>query len=907
MFNRVICFRALFALLIFLALNSIAHADTLAFQTYTQRDGLAADYITSIAFASDGAAWIGTAHGVTRIQDKYWFTYTEANGLSNSWVKAIAITPARRVYLATNGGGLDLFDGATRRTYAAPTIPSNALTTVVLDKQNRVWMGTDGYGIARLDGETWSTFSLANNYINAIAFDANNNAWAATNRGAFFFDGKTWTPATGLTNTRVSALAIAPDQKIWFGTDDGVIVYDGKTYRAYKKSDGLADNRVRAIAVEATRVWIGTARGLSVLEAGQWTTYTRADGLADDQINTIAIDAQKNLWVGTARGLSILGNLTLARPTTLPVVLVHGWHTADSDEFNDTEFRYLRQYLEADGIPVFYAQGISPYKTLLQNAATLRDVIADVKTKTGAAQVTLLAFSMGGLNARAYLESTLYQNDVRRAIILGTPQAGVQMWYPLLTREIQDRPDEPSVIELTPEYAALFNRTHQPRATIPYDLLIGDAREQAGLDLLKIFPANDGLIDVWSAHALTGPQVRRVMNKDVHGWDPSPLIFDLTSYLYPRKTYEQYLRNAFRDPDARPIGLAAAPVEPIQPRNITPMNVDTLRTNATITRTILIDENRAARFIARWSEGDVALSVRAPDGTLYASDTVSKSISSNETYVPRVSKKDLLDATYLKAGSANFIGYSIPRAQVGMWSLVATRLDQARTPITLTTYADLDADVRFEVKTDRAWYRPGMPVILEATLSNRDASADVRAQIEWLGDGKSPRGAPIESVLLHEGAPGFYADAFTNLTRGGYYLARVMARGANYARERQIIFSISPQTASFVAEVTTHATRNALNLDAAVNVARAGEFAVGVTVRGPRGQLIAALTAPFTLNGGTQNIALAIPGREIRARGVDGPYTIELILMDASWAAVQVDELPKPIITAPYRANDFAE
>lgn len=907
MFNRETHLRVLvlFATLVFVA-SSVVNADTLAFQTYTQHDGLASNYITSIAFASDGTAWIGTTRGATRIQDKYWFAYTDANGLSNSWVNAITITPARRVYFATNGG-LDLFDGATRRTYTAPAIPSNYLTVVTLDKQNRVWVGTDGYGIARLDGETWSKFSLANNYINAIAFDANNNTWVATNRGAFFFDGEAWTPTTGVTNTHVSSIAIAPDRRIWFGTDDGVIVYDGKTHRAYTKTDGLADNRVRAIAIDATRVWVGTARGLSVLQAGQWKTYTRADGLADDQINALAIDAQKNLWVGTARGLSIFGNVTLARAYTVPVVLVHGWHTADSDEFNDTEFRYIRQYLEADGIPVFYAQGISPYKTLLQNAATLRDVIADIKSKTGAPQVDVIAFSMGGLNTRAYLESTLYQNDVRRAIILGTPQAGVQMWYPLLTREIQDRPDEPSVIELTPEYAALFNRTHQPRTTIPYDLLIGDAREQAGLDLLKIFPANDGLIDVWSAHILMGPQVRRITNQDVHGWDPSPLIFDLTSYLYPRKTYEQYLRNALRDPDARPIGLGAAPVEPIQPRNITPLNVDTLRASITLTRTILIDENRAARFIARWSDGDVALALRAPDGTLYASDTVSNSISSNETYVPRVGKKDLLDATYLKAGNGNFIGYSIPRAQVGMWSLVATRLDQAKTPITLTLYADLDADIKLDVKTDRAWYRPGMPVVLEATLSNHDANADVRAQIEWLGNGKSLRGAPIQSVMLQEGAPGFYADAFTNLTRGGYYLARVTARGANYARERQIIFSISPQTASFVADVMTHATRNALNIEAAVNVTRAGEFAIGAILRGPRGQLIAALTAPFTLNAGTQNIALAIPGREIRARGIDGPYTLELVLMDASWAAVQVDELPKPIITAPYRANDFAE
>jgi hypothetical protein len=53
-------FLFLLAALIFLP---PARADTPAFQTYTQRDGLAADYITSVAFASDGAVWIGTTRG----------------------------------------------------------------------------------------------------------------------------------------------------------------------------------------------------------------------------------------------------------------------------------------------------------------------------------------------------------------------------------------------------------------------------------------------------------------------------------------------------------------------------------------------------------------------------------------------------------------------------------------------------------------------------------------------------------------------------------------------------------------------------------------------------------------------------------------------------------------------------
>ncbi len=876
----------------FSSLPSSVCADTPVFQTYTQRDGLAADDITALAFAPDGTVWIGTTRGATRVREPSWVTYTAANGLGNAHVTGIAIAADGKTYLATNGGGLTLFDGVQRKTYttANSAIPSNYLTALALDKQGRVWIGTLGYGVARLENEQWIKYTFTNNYINALALDANGYPWIATSDGVFFFDGRAWrhiTQATGLASSRVHALAIARDGRVWFGTDAGATVYDGRTYRTFTQADGLADDIVRALAVDAqNRVWLGTRRGLTLFDA-KWKTFARADGLAANQVTALALDPRNNVWVGTTHGLSVWG-ATLQRAPTLPIVLIHGWHTAESDHVDDTEFRFLRRYLERDGFQVFYAQGISPFKTLYQNAETLRDVIAEVKTKTGAPRVDLLAFSMGGLNARAYLESTLYQNDVRRAIILGTPQAGVRMWYPLLTREIEDRPTEPSVIELTPEYAALFNRTHAPRATVPYDLLSGDARTQSGLDFLKIFPPSDGLIELWSAHALTGAQVRRITNADAHAWDPLPLPLNPTSYLYPDQTYARYLRNALRDPETRPLDSATLSAEPLAPRNITPMNVDALSAGQTLTRAITLDPNRAARFFARWDAGDVELSLRAPDGTRYTAE-------------------NFRDATYLKADVANFIGYAIPRAPAGTWSVVATRVDKGSKPLWLTTYADLDADAKMELSTDRATYALGAPVVISVTLSNKVAHADVRAKILWLGDGTMPRGSSMDAFLRATSEPGTYTTMLTELSRGGYYLARVTARGANFARERQIIFAVSPQTAAFGGAPSARIEQGALVIQAPVNVARAGAFALGATVRGPRGQLIVSLTAPLTLKRGAQIATVTIPGRDLRARGIDGPYTIELVLMDAAWAAILVDEMPNALITDAYRASDFSE
>jgi len=883
--------RALLLVLFSTLVFARASADPRLFQSFTQRDGLESDYVTSIAFARDGAAWLGTTRGATSAQDKSWVAYTAAHGLGNSHVAGIAFA-GDKIYFATSGGGLTLFEGAQRKTYNTGNsqIPGNYLTSVAVDKQNRVWVGTYGAGIARLENEQWTRVSLPNNYVNALALDALGNVWVATNDGAFFHDGKgvaRFTTSNGLPSNRLNAILVAPDGRLWFGTDAGAAVYDGRQVRVYNERDGLPHAIVRAVGVDAQRrVWFGTLRGLSVLEGTQLKTYSPSDGLADDVITALGFDARGNVWVGTPRGISVMGEARLTRAHNLPVVLVHGWHTADSDELDDTEFRFLRKYLERDGFTVFYAQGISPKRTLFQNAATLRDVIARAKKETGATQVDIIAFSMGGLNTRAYLESAYYQNDVRRAIILGTPMAGVQLWYPLLIREIQDRPDEPSTIELTPEYATLFNRTHTPRATVPYDLLTGDARNQPGLDLFKIFPASDGLIEQWSAHALSGPLVRRIVNSDAHDWNPTPLPFNVTAYLYPIQTYERYLRNGLRDPDTRPIGFAAAPVEPLAARNMTPMNVEALRAGETVTRTVAIDANRAARFFARWEGGDFEMKLRAPDGTRYEPNT------------PR-------DATYLKADIGSFIGYSIPRAQTGSWQVITSRLDKANVPTTLTTYSDLDADLRMSIGANRAWYLPGESVVITAALSNRATGADVRAKVQWLGDGKSPRGAPVETRLLGEGNPGFYAQTLNDLSRGGYYLAQVTARGTGFAREQQVLFAVSPQTASFAGAPRARLDTDALVIESDANVARTGEFALSATLWSASGERVLSLTAPLVLRQGAQIASIAIPKRDLRARGIDGPYTIDLVLMDASWAAVPTDELLKALTTDAYRVKEF--
>jgi ligand-binding sensor domain-containing protein len=84
----------------------------------------------------------------------------------------------------------------------------------------------------------------------------------------------------------------------------GVSRYDGRTWQTITSQDGLADNRVSALAQTGTgTVWLGTYAGPSLLEGGQWRPYGLEDGLPSELILALAVDADDNVWLGTADGL----------------------------------------------------------------------------------------------------------------------------------------------------------------------------------------------------------------------------------------------------------------------------------------------------------------------------------------------------------------------------------------------------------------------------------------------------------------------------------------------------------------------------------------------------------------------------------------------------------------------------
>ncbi len=107
---------------------------------YTADDGLASEYIYSLAFA-DGKSWLGTAHGVSQLNGTRWVDLSMATGGPDGKITALAVSPAGYLW-AGYDGGVAKYDGSEWIYYgAADGLPAAHVSAIVFDQSGRVWAG----------------------------------------------------------------------------------------------------------------------------------------------------------------------------------------------------------------------------------------------------------------------------------------------------------------------------------------------------------------------------------------------------------------------------------------------------------------------------------------------------------------------------------------------------------------------------------------------------------------------------------------------------------------------------------------------------------------------------------------------------------------------------------------------
>jgi signal transduction histidine kinase/ligand-binding sensor domain-containing protein/CheY-like chemotaxis protein len=124
-----------------------------------------------------------------------------------------------------------------------------------------------------------------------------------------------WTQKEGLSGASVNAISQTADGYLWLGTGDGLVRFGGASFTWFRKSSvpQIIDNEITALAADTVGgLWAATSSGGVLhytpgapLSLGTFEHYGSSEGLPDDRLLSIAVDAQGRVWAGTQRGIAV--------------------------------------------------------------------------------------------------------------------------------------------------------------------------------------------------------------------------------------------------------------------------------------------------------------------------------------------------------------------------------------------------------------------------------------------------------------------------------------------------------------------------------------------------------------------------------------------------------------------------
>jgi ligand-binding sensor domain-containing protein len=236
--------------------GGVAKYDGTKWTAYSNVDSwMPSDIVNSIAFQTNGVAWIGTDSGLVRFDGStaQLFNMNNAPFPSNN-ISSVNVDGSGNIWfisksVTTTAHGVIKYDGSTWTVYDASNsgIPYFDITTIGIDPANRLWVGTWALGIAMFDGSQWTVYNSGNSNFNGgevsgFEFTPNGDVWVTSSgSGIYKFSNNVWENVAALPgNHSYSTVSLHPNGTLWFGTYGGLLVkYDGLTFTPYNYGNHL--------------------------------------------------------------------------------------------------------------------------------------------------------------------------------------------------------------------------------------------------------------------------------------------------------------------------------------------------------------------------------------------------------------------------------------------------------------------------------------------------------------------------------------------------------------------------------------------------------------------------------------------------------------------------------------------
>ena len=291
-------------------------------QTFTKADGLAGDFVYSIAEDDEGNIWFGTLDGVSRFDGENWETFKSDNSdLPDNLVSQVIPMYEYEIWAATDKGVAKYVDEEWQKFG-----DYQSTLSIFEDSKGRVWFSNVDEGLDYYTGDNRKIFSKANGDLASDeirnVFETNDGAiWASSCAGidtyslaqscnggvSRYKDGK-WqifnSESGDLGSDDVRDVFESSDGTIWVGMWGTGVSYhqNGEWHRFDKESGNPKDGNVWELLESSDgSIWIGTAGGgVSRYQDGKWETFSIENGdLNDNYIRYILESSDGAIWIET--------------------------------------------------------------------------------------------------------------------------------------------------------------------------------------------------------------------------------------------------------------------------------------------------------------------------------------------------------------------------------------------------------------------------------------------------------------------------------------------------------------------------------------------------------------------------------------------------------------------------------
>jgi PAS domain S-box-containing protein len=291
-------------------------------------EGLTSDMIFPVLQARNGDVWLGSGgSGVDVLRNgKVIARYTVANkSLPQDFITSFAEDHDGAMWVGTTAGVSRIKDGKAQIFTAAQGLLPGLIRVVHIDSKGGLWVGSH-FGLQQFRPSPSKVYTtengLADNFVMTILEDRRGTMWVATRDGlSRFANGsvQTFTKAHGVPDHGIMALFEDRDGVIWIGTDEGLARLRGGRIEIFSVAKGFcAPNVMSILEDDDGRLWLGSLKGIFAVEKQtlgtkqlSCTRYERAAGMRSREANGAVNPAawrmsDGRMWFGTIKGVAIV-------------------------------------------------------------------------------------------------------------------------------------------------------------------------------------------------------------------------------------------------------------------------------------------------------------------------------------------------------------------------------------------------------------------------------------------------------------------------------------------------------------------------------------------------------------------------------------------------------------------------